>query len=301
MPPRLCVIVFAMFLSCSGCALLGTSETSLKDRLFHGKANRSDEATDAPVRSVVHLEASVVVQPTTDQRVRRLVWEELDESGLMVPAARQRLNNSGFRVGVLGGSMPWSIRSLVEQSAGNVKPNSTQSFQTTTSGPSGTSGFTVPLVVSERGESQIEVASADEIVVPSQTLFPLGESRRLSNVRFLLNVTVQESDSGWVKLRFLPQIHFGSMTKRYSIENGREELPTRQQILPLYEQQFDVKLHQGESIVLGHVETSDWSVGDVFFRSESLTGATERLLVLNLRDLEEVTGQKGLTVNYGKY
>jgi hypothetical protein len=56
-----------------------------------------------------------VSRPAEDARLRRLVWEELDESGLMSPEQRQKLNLAGLRIGVAGSGSPWALQSLARE------------------------------------------------------------------------------------------------------------------------------------------------------------------------------------------
>ena len=84
-----------------GCALFqvtgDASKTITSPREWFGT---NADADDGPTLSTARLEASIVTRPANDERIRQHVWLELDESGLMAPDRRQRLNQSGFRVAV---------------------------------------------------------------------------------------------------------------------------------------------------------------------------------------------------------
>ena len=106
---------------------------------------------------------------------------------------------------------------------------------------------------------------------------------------------------GWVMIRFLPQLHHGAIAARYSVTESGTQLPTRQRIQPLYEQQFEIKLHVGETVVIGCQHSNDWSIGRMMLQDESLSAAREHLIALQLEDVEKVAGQKSMTVNYDRY
>jgi hypothetical protein len=74
-----------MLLLLPGCALFtakNTDQSGLSSGLPWSKRKSAAEAEDGPTLSMVRLEASIVRRPVNDARVRRHVWEELDESGL---------------------------------------------------------------------------------------------------------------------------------------------------------------------------------------------------------------------------
>ena len=110
-----------------------------------------------------------------------------------------------------------------------------------------------------------------------------------------------EYGQGWVMIRFLPQIHHGTVTPRYSMSETGAKMPTRQRIQPLYEQQFEIKLHVGETVVIGYQDTPNWTIGRMMFQAETLSAQREHLIALQLADVEEVTGQKSVTINYDRY
>ena len=94
-----------LMLFVSGCALFhsgaDTGGLGLTWAELRG-AQATEGQADAPKLNVAQLEANIVHRPVNDARVRTLVWEELDESGVMSPEQRQQLNSSGFRVGIAG-------------------------------------------------------------------------------------------------------------------------------------------------------------------------------------------------------
>ncbi|MEZ6128167.1 MAG: hypothetical protein R3C59_05770 [Planctomycetaceae bacterium] len=292
-------LVIISLLSVTGCALMGTG----RDGLFtETRTLRPDQVADferdVPIRRVVRLDTGIVSARSTDRRVRELVWEEMDESGLMSPEDRRRLNQSGIRVGVSGGNPPWALSSLL--SGDRVQPTNAEMPVTQTT-VSHSSTFGTQLTMAEGSQSQIELPrDGKSLAVPSGRIAGL-DGIELTNARCVLQMTPTEYGDGWVVIHVLPQIHHGTKTARYSVSADGEQMPTRQQIRPLYEQQFQLKLHNSETVVIGHQQQDDWTVGRMMFQCETLSATQECLIVLQLKQIEEVKGQKSVTVDYRKY
>ena len=276
-----------------GCALFapGASRIMNKPEALN-PAQVQDFETAVPVRRVVRLQTSIMSALDTDKRIRGLIWEELDESGLMSPSDRRRLNQSGIRVGVAGGSLPWSLETLLrgEQSgsanAGSGRPSS----------------FGMNVAIPEGSPSILELpVQGTSLFVPPNQIAGMKRGGELNDARTVIEMRAVEYGDGWVVIRFLPQIHHGSMTRRYSVSQGAGQMPIRQNIQPLYEQQFELKLHTNETVVIGYYEQDDWTVGRMLMQSDNLSYRTERLLALRLTSLEEVAGQQELSVQYSKY
>lgn len=298
MQPRWPQLISLCLLSTCGCALFGGGAkglTEFSQPLTSDQLN--DFENDLPTRNVVRLAASIISAPATDKRVRELVWEELDESGLMSPEDRRRLNQSGIRVGVSGGTVPWALTSLKqgEQHQLKFRPGSYPS-----SGQNMSLGTHV--AIPEGGRSVVELpATHNQVIIPAGRIAGLHDGAELSNARRILELTPVEYGNGWVVIRFLPQIHYGSVTTRFNIAGAQQTMPVRQRIQPLYEQQFELKLHANETAVIGYLKQDDWSVGRLLFQSDQLTSSTEGLIALQLQTIEKVAGQKSLHVDYSKY
>lgn len=288
-----------LLLSTSGCALFRSGNSAIVSSEERLKPHQlADFLNERPIRKIVRLETSIVSTLATDRRVRELAWDELDESGLMTPEERRRLNENGLRIGVSGGTLPWALDSLLR----GERVNSSASDNPSIRRSQHTSSFGSQIAIPQGSNSLIELSSENQcLVVPSGKIAGVSKGGELDGARCLLEITTTEYGEGWVVLRFLPQIHHGSHTLRYSISATGEQMPIRQQIEPLYEQQFEVKLHLNETLVIGHQEQKDWTVGRLLFQSDSLSSTGERLLAIQLKQIEEVAGQKSMDISYSKF
>jgi len=151
--------------------------------------------------------------------------------------------------------------------------------------------FGTRLVLPEGSSSLIEIPSPRDNLIAG-----LKHGAELQNARCMFHVSSAEIGDGWVVLKFLPQIHYGGMSVRYSLAESGEQLPVRQRIQPLYEQQFELKLHTGETAVIGYQKQDDWSVGQLMFQRESLSSLNEQVVTIELAAVEAIQGQKSVTI-----
>jgi hypothetical protein len=298
---RVCVVAMLMLLP--GCALMKSdgSESPSLSLLHWGKGRSADEIDSAPVLPMARLEASIASRPENDMRVRQLIWKELDESGLMSPDNRQRLNQSGFRVGVAGSATPWALQSLAKEATAASRTSESQqplAMQT----QDGVDALGPSFSVMQGGKSLLEVQSQlDPQRIPFSEIPDLASLRDRSGLRCVFEVSVKELNDDWALLSFLPQLHAGAVTTRLAIDGISSQLPVRQNIIPLYDQQFTVKLHTGEVAVIGRHETDDWNPGRLFFKPESGSSASERLLMIRFSGVEKVRGQRDPSFRVGAY
>lgn len=280
-----------MLLLLPGCALF-TAENSAQSGLSSGlpwsKRKSASEAEDGPTLSMVRLEASIVRRPVNDARVRRHVWEELDESGLMSPDVRQRLNENGFRVGVAGSTAPWALQSLAQEAVAANRPSDLRQIAGTENQVSVGPAFSLML----EGKSLLEVQGPlDSSKLPLSQIPQLSALRDRSNMKCVFEVTVKELNEDWVLLNVLPQIHAGTETARLSVQGANDQLPVRQNVMPIYDHQFTVKLLTGEVAVIGYHESSEWNLGRLFFLPDTSSASSENLLMIRMAGIEELKGQ----------
>lgn len=251
-----------------------------------------------PILRMARLEASIVSRPCNDARIRQYVWEELDESGLMAPDLRQRLNENGFRIGVAGSIAPWALQSLARESvtvhrAGNEQQMAAAMEQTSV-GPA--------FSLMQNGTSLLELQSQLDVDrLPLSKIQELSSLRDRTDLKCIMEVSVRELNEDWVLLNVLPQIHVGSSTARLSISGASEQLPVRQNIVPLYEKQFTVKLLTGEVAVIGRYDSEDWNLGRLFFQPDSGSSGSERLLMIRMVGIDKLQGQSDPAFRLGNY
>lgn len=294
--------VATILLLLSGCALFqadgdeGTKLASAGE--WFGK---SSGAADGLTLKTARLEASIVTRPAHDERIREHVWLELDESGLMAPDLRQKLNQNGFRVAVASGTAPWALQSLARD-AQNALRSTDGHAPVTNPSQDKFLGLGSTFSVMQNGKSMLEVQNQlDPQVLPMQDLPELASLRDQSGLRCVMEVSVKELTDDMVLLSVLPQIHVGANTTRFSVTGSMPQLPVRQKIVPLYDQQFTVRLHTGDIVVIGQHRSAKWNSGRLFFEPLSGSAATERLLMVRLAGVDHMQGQTDSSFRLGAY
>ncbi len=299
---RIEICVLLLFTMMSGCALFSSgTKDSLTDKKDDDQTREAFKPTAAPVKRIVRLKSSVIPQPAAESRVRKAVWNQMSENCLIRPQTRRRLNQTGFRVGVSQPPYPWALDSLLSsskeyQQRGSSRSSSQGSLFFSASGHAGT-----PVVIPEGSDSLVEIRRGTASEIPDDVTIPgLTGLEPYDEIRCVLRVRTLTSDDNGALLQFLPELQFGSQAMRLTVRDGREQLPVRQKIVPLFDQQFELKLHANDVIVLGYNRDEQWTTGQFFFRSDRLNGSQEHLVVLQVSDVETVEGRPSVQVDYIK-
>ena len=286
-----------LFLTATGCDLfrsLGDGQSPLTSMLPAPDRTSGKQASPSATLSLARLEVCIASRPLHDHKSRKLVWEELDESGLMAPEQRKKLNDSGFRVGVAGSSTPWAVQSLARDASRPVS-NEGPLGSPTSSGTAHDSSFGTMFQLLPGGQSYLEIQSQlDESRLSLQRIPQLARLQNAGQIRCVFELSVRELSADWVLLNLLPVVYSGSSTARLTIEQNTDKLPVRQDMLPLYEQQVQVRLLAGEIAVLGRYAAEDpekWSIGSLFFQPFSEPGSTERILMVRMDGIETLQGR----------
>ena len=302
---RIVLCVLLLFVCVSGCAhFKSDAENQLQARIEKEHSNKHDDAPRRiPVKRIVRLISSVIDQPVSEDRVRQAVWRQMCESVLQRPQSRRLLNQNGFRVGVSQPPYPWALNTLLSRSQEQHRRkrfgdgSSAGQIYFPASGEVGT-----PIIIPEGRDSLLEVRRGSGAEIPIDAAVPgLTGIDAGDQIQCVLRIKSIENGDGWTLLQFLPQLQFGSETIRLTVKNGQEHLPVRQKCVPLFEQQFEIKLRKDDVIVLGYNPCKEWTTGRFFFQSDSLNGSRENLLVLRVSELEDVEGRPSLQVSYRKY
>ena len=162
--PRVCVVATLLLLP--GCALFGSDESknpspsaanTLPARLPWSRRRADAQDDNATILLMARLEANIATRP--------------DESGLMSPENRQRLTQSGFRVGVAGSATPWALQSLAREAATAGRSTDAQQSIPEMS-HSGMMALGPVFSVMQNGKSLLEVQSQLDLVGGHQIAFP---------------------------------------------------------------------------------------------------------------------------------
>ena len=299
----LCVLL--LFACASGCAYFrGDAADRLQARIREEHSGTPDaEPLKFPVKQIVRLNYSLIKQPVSETRVREAVWEQMCESAQQRPKSRRLLNENGFRVGVSQPPYPWALNTLLSTSRDHQRRTRPSDGTSANHMYFPASGQTdTPIIIPAGSDSLVEIRRGRGAEIPANTAVSgLTEIAPDDEIRSVLRVKSIESGDGWTLLQFIPELHFGRETMRFTVSNGQQHWPIRQKRVPLFEQQFEIKLRKDDVVVVGYNPEVEWTTGRFFFQSDSLSGSQERLLVLRVAELEDVEGRPSLQVSYRKY
>lgn len=301
--------IAGLLLAVPGCGLFRNAQESgvWGGAGFSGRSGKSTvpeggEGGAVQVRTA-KLEALIVSRPPEDARLRRLVWEELDESGLMSPEQRQKLNSGGLRIGVAGSGSPWALQSLAREAA--VAEQLNRDGVSRSDLAAGVPGAAQGFSLMPGGQSFLELQSGlNEHSLPLTRIPQLSSLRDRRQLRCVIELTAKEIERDWVLLNLLPVVHAGAVAPRLTIEDFSEKLPVRQNVVPLFEYQVDIRLMADEVVVMGRYEEpagNAWSVGNLFFHPEQTGGAIERLLMIRMAGIETLEGRSDPGFRLGAY
>lgn len=258
-------------------------------------------AGDVPVKRIVRLNSNLIVRPAHERRIREQVWEEMCEICFKERQVRQRLNENGFRVGVSTPPYPLALCSLISTSQHDQRRKSGAEQSHLYFSASGT-GSGTSIVVPEEGESLVEIRRATVAEIPAHATLPgLSGIDPAEQIRCVLRMQSVEYDEDRAIIRFLPEFHFGRESMRLTVTDGDDRLQMRQRIVPLFDQQFELRLHPDDAVIVGYNEQEEWTVGKFFFESTGVSSAQQYLLVLRLSEIEAVEGRPSLQVHRRKY
>ena len=220
--------------------------------------------------------------PYQDRDLARDFWNDVDEMEIDA-ATRTRLNEQGFRVGLIGASPPESLSKLLSLKGRELRDSLEEevdySKPETTNAPITNSK---PVTLRVGMKSMIETRNE---VCPS---IPILENengslvgKTYADARTTLSVSIEQNLDGSVSFNIAPILKYGvpQLTTRY--QHGQlvrvQEQPTKS-----FEQlKFSTPLRPGQFLVLGATDANTDALGKYFF-SDGGEDFDQKILVIRL-------------------
>ncbi len=263
----------------SGCALL----------FGQGSTEELSTAAAQPVvqRNIIRLDIAVAERPEEDSLLE-LLWDDVDEIGVLEADSKRLLNANGFRVGVAGSSLPSSLQTILREAAEQL------SSQRPLNHAPGQLPGALQVTLFDKQETVFEVTRNGQLsyIEVDENGDPISDPTSFKSSRCVIRLTADRMQDGWIKLRFLPEIHHGLNSNRPMVGDQGLQFMQSQRVQPLYMYQFEVTLNPGEVAIVGPNESDEHTPGCRFFKVEGANGLLEKLITVRFLETSTVTGER---------
>lgn len=261
-------------------------------QLFTQEPIQTSYETDTPIvsRDTIQLDIAMADRPGEDSLLG-LLWDDVDEIGVLDVPKKRVLNANGFRVGVAGSSVPSALQSMLRES---TKRRTTEiSLENDSKAMPGSNQVTM----FSGQDTLFEVSSFGSFgfTEVDDEGKPLGRESLFENARCVVRLTAEKMQDGWVKLTFLPEIHHGANSNRPTVDEMGVKFTKSQRVEPLYKYQFDVTLNPGEIAIIGADTATEGRPGHRFLSADSPTGLVQKLITVRFVQTLSVAGQRQTT------
>lgn len=213
------------------------------------------------------------------------VWRDIDEAQID-PAVRRELVNNGFRAGVISGSMPDAITSVLHQRESSAEPTQKDAGKS----PNGEL-LNDPVVHGRkcrvRRNQRSEIQASE--VYPSMPLLLSGDSglggRPYSQAQAVYALRVDPRPDRSVTVWLTPEIHYGAPRTKFVNEEAALRVETQREREVFEKLRLSVKLAPGDSLVLMSLPNAGSRLGHYFHTVESSDGTQQKLILIRLADV----------------
>jgi hypothetical protein len=215
-------------------ALLAGCVTTHRPAPSPPPARRADRpmVADATAQDLVLIDIAVLERPVGDHYVNVRLWDAADEQ-VIPPERRAVVEDNGFRVGMIGGTLPAELQDILgsKRSCPDPRRIQTHAGNATTL----TFGTSLPLC-------QFDLHDDDKVTAV-----------RLPQADCILRVTPTFSDGGRTRLQVVPEVLHGdtALLPRPAADRSGWELHQHRAAEPYTVSAWDVTLAPGQYLVVG--------------------------------------------------
>jgi hypothetical protein len=244
-----------------------------------------------PQFDTINMNIVYVERNKDDPLIGKELWQEIDQIATIVPEQRQKLRELGFSVGVTGSQPSRALQRIL-----NLRSEITDLASTSREHHLVGHETNLPSGSKTEIQTSLQLPQIEFNNIPGNQI----NNKTLTDARCVLSIKAERLQDGWVKLIFLPEIHHGLQSIRPQPGQQNFELKQSQEIIPLYEYQFDVTISIGEMVILGREPACTDKLAEHFFSGENKEGITSRVIIVRLNDIQSIKPIYQET-HYGKY
>lgn len=245
----------------------------------------SEQSASAPKREAIVLDVALADRRVDDSLVK-LLWDDVDEIGVLDVARKRLLNANGFRVGVAGSSVPSALQTILRESGQQ------ESEQPNWNNASDQLPGSSVVTLFDGQDTLFEVTSRGALAFTEvdENGEPREDAVEYELARCVIRLTAEKMQDGWIKLRFLPEIHHGANANRPMVGSDGLHYKKSQRIEKLYRYQFEITLNPGEIAIVGASDTEDPRPGRSFLTKEGEDGLAHKLITVRFMKTDSVVG-----------
>ena len=241
-------------------------------------AGKSPLRPAAASRDSVALEILFVRFPHGDSELNGSAWDSIDE--MQLPGAlRRELRRNGFRVGLVGGTLPEPLARLLESEATPQADGSL--WQTIDVERTPTVTRQVIQVRSGRHAQTITSRVYDRLpLLRYQDGQVSGGDLIQAQCQLAITPTIEHD--GRVRFELLPEVHHGLPRPTWSYQTGimRSEMSRPKEVLDRL--RIATTLAPGQMLILTGLPDRAGTIGHYFFTDESPRGREQKMLIIRL-------------------
>lgn len=257
---------------------------------FHTK-NKSDVISTTPPKSFqratlppdsVVFDVLLTRIPYQDRELASMFWKDVDEMEVE-PATRKKLNEQGFRVGLVGASPPETLSKLLALKGRELREKLEEEIDfsdpTASSAPI-TSSKPVTLRVGMKSmiETRSEVCASIPIL-ENENGSLVGKS--YSDARTTLSVSIEQNPDGSVQFYLSPLLKYGAPQSVTRYQYG-QLVRTQEQPTKIFDYlKVSAPLRPGQFLVMGATDARTNALGKYFF-TDGGEDCDQKLLVIRL-------------------
>jgi len=274
--------LWGLFLTLCVCVLgsCKTFEASPEEPPKPVERKAFQRATLAPDAVVVDVLLARI--PFQYRELTKNLWNDVDEMELDA-TTRRRLNEQGFRVGLIGASPPESLSTILALKGRELRSTVVEEVD-----PTQTESATEPTVLSKSiklRSGMKSVIETQDAVTPS---LPILENENGSLVgksyfdaRPVFSFAVEPTHDGAVRFDFAPLLRYGEPQQVIRYKHGQlvrtQEKPTK-----AFERlNFSISLRPGQFLAIGATDSNTNALGRYFFTNGG-EDFDQKILVLRL-------------------
>lgn len=229
----------------------------------------------------VTFDALLIQVPYHERDLIQQLWKEVDEQEVG-REERSRLNENGFRMGIIGASLPPSLSTLLTLK-GRPLRSTLEEETSLTPDESGPTVASKSVTLQAGNKSLIDIWGDDVVanipVLKNENGELLGKS--YSDARTLVTVSIRPNSDGSVQFEMIPFLRYGDpeMVTRYQ---RAQLVRTQEQPTKTFDQvRSRLNLRPGQFLVMGAYDEFHPGLGHYFF-TRGTEDIRQKLLIIRL-------------------